>query len=499
MTSLETLLPKSRVPAVRIRLANAAPLRPGADYVLYWMIGARRTHYNFALERAVEWARALGRPLVVLEALRAGYPWASDRLHAFILQGMADNARRFAAAGIAHLPYVEPTKGEGKGLLAALSRRAAVVVTDDFPAFFLPRMVASASKQVPVLLEQVDSNGLLPIHAPDRAFPTAKSFRSYLQKNLLPHLRNRPLEDPLKVRLSPPPPGLLPAEITVRWPRATDALLGAEPAALAALPIDHRVGRVKLVGGAEAGRAALRHFVQSKLDRYNEDRNDPDRRGTSGLSPYLHFGHLSAHEIFARIEKREGWDATQVNPKAGGSREGFWGMSEPAEAYLDELITWREIGLNMCAQRPHDYMDYETLPDWALRTLAEHEKDPRPVLYTREEIEYARTGDRIWNAAQRELLREGRIHNYMRMLWGKRVLEWTKSPREAMQLLIEMNDRWALDGRDANSYSGIFWVFGRYDRAWGPVRPVYGTVRYMSSANTERKLDLKRYLVEDGV
>jgi deoxyribodipyrimidine photo-lyase len=496
MTTPETLLPKSRVPTVRVRPANAAPVRPDGEYVLYWMIAARRTHYNFGLERAAEWARALGRPLLVLEALRVGYPWASDRLHAFVLQGMADNARRLESAGVTHLPYVERARGEGQGLLAALARRAAVVVTDDFPAFFLPRMVEAAGKQVPVLLEQVDSNGLLPIHAPDRVFPVAKSFRTYLHKNLLPHLKHRPLPDPLKAPLPSPQRALLPSAILSRWPRAEEALLAAEPGALAALPIDHHVGVVRLAGGEQAGRKTVRHFVEEKLARYEDDRNDPDRRGTSGLSPYYHFGHISAHEVFAQIEKSEGWSEDKVNPSARGSREGFWGMSGPAEAFLDEAITWREIGLNMCALRPHDYMSFDSLPAFALRTLAEHESDPRPVIYTREEIEEGRTGDRVWNAAQRELLREGRIHNYMRMVWGKRLLEWRKRPEEALALLIEINDRWALDGRDPNTYSGIFWVFGRYDRAWGPERPIYGTVRYMSSANTERKLDLKEYLAE---
>jgi deoxyribodipyrimidine photo-lyase len=169
-------------------------------------------------------------------------------------------------------------------------------------------------------------------------------------------------------------------------------------------------------------------------------------------------------------------------------------MSVPAEAFLDQLVTWREVGLNMCTLRPDDYMRYESLPDWAQKTLADHQKDPRGALYTRAELEGARTGDRVWNAAQRELLREGRIHNYLRMLWGKRVLEWTRTPEEALEILIELNDKYALDGRDPNSYSGIFWTFGRYDRPWGPERPVYGSVRYMSSANTVKKLDLERYL-----
>ncbi len=498
MTNPDTLLRESRVPSDRVRLANDRDLRPDGAFVLYWMTAARRTHYNFGLERAAEWARALGRPLVVLEALRAGYPYASDRLHAFVLRGMADNARRLAEAGVVHHAYVEPHPGAGKGLLADLAGRAALVVTDDYPTFFLPRMIASAAKQIPVRFEQIDSNGLLPIHAPGRVFTTAFSLRAYLQKNLLPHLRHRPLADPLAAGLPAPSKNLLPTSFLSRWPAASPELLAVSPAALAKLPIDHGVPVVsRIPGGAEAGRAVLERFLRTNLSRYGTDRNDPDARATSGLSPYLHFGHVSVHEVFAELERLEKWSEKKTKP-SGGKREGFWGMSSPAESFLDELVTWREIGYNLCAVRPDDAARFESLPDWAQKTLEAHTADPRPAIYSLAELEGARTADPLWNAAQRELLRDGRIHNYLRMLWGKRVLEWSRSPREALTLLIELNDKYALDGRDPNSYSGILWTFGRYDRPWAPERPVYGTVRYMSSSNTLKKIDLKRYLVEYG-
>ena len=170
-------------------------------------------------------------------------------------------------------------------------------------------------------------------------------------------------------------------------------------------------------------------------------------------------------------------------------------MSEAAEAFLDELVTWRELGFNMCWQR-EDYDQLEGLPEWAAKTLKRHEKDKRPYLYTLEEWEEAKTHDPLWNAAQTQLIREGMIHNYLRMLWGKKILHWSKTPREALQVMIELNNKYALDGRDPNSYSGIFWVLGRYDRAWGPERDVFGKVRYMSSTNTARKLRLKEYVTK---
>jgi len=167
-------------------------------------------------------------------------------------------------------------------------------------------------------------------------------------------------------------------------------------------------------------------------------------------------------------------------------------MSPGAEAFLDQLITWRELGFNMSSMR-EDYAEFSSLPDWAQETLAVHEGDPRPRAYSLVEFREARTHDPLWNAAQRQLLKEGRIHNYLRMLWGKKILEWSPSPRDALAVMIELNDRYALDGRDPNSYSGIFWCLGRYDRGW-PERPIYGKVRSMSSKNTMRKVSLDKYL-----
>ena len=160
-------------------------------------------------------------------------------------------------------------------------------------------------------------------------------------------------------------------------------------------------------------------------------------------------------------------------------------------------MTWRELGYGFCFHRP-DYADFESLPDWARKTLADHEDDERPAVYDLRAFETASTHDEIWNAAQRELVARGRIHNYLRMLWGKKILHWSRSPREALAVMIELNNKYAIDGRDPNSYSGIFWVLGRFDRAWGPERPVFGKVRYMTSESTRRKLRLKGYLERWG-
>ncbi len=482
------------VPAIRVRAANARPLRPGGAHVLYWMTAFRRTGWNFALERAVEHARALGRPLVVLEALRCDDRWASDRLHAFVLQGMAENARALRGRGVTYLPYVEPEPGAGRGLLEALATRACVVVADDAPVSFLPRALAAAAARVSVRLEAVDSNGLLPFAATERVFQTAFAFRRFLQATLPAQLDRPPAADPLAgVRL--PRLAALPEEVVRRWPPAPPALLAGDPAALAALPLDHAVAPVPGTrGGGEAGRDRLARFVADRLDRYPEARNHPDDEGGSGLSPYLHFGHVAAHEVFAAVAARDGWTQERLAANASGRRAGWWGMGGGAEAFLDQMVTWRELGCNFAARRD-DGERYEALPSWALATLAAHAADPRPQLYSPEQLERAETHDALWNACQRQLVREGTVHGYLRMLWGKKVLEWSPSPAAALAALVELNNRWALDGRDPNSTSGVCWCLGRYDRPWGPERPVLGTVRYMSSANAARKLRLREYLV----
>ncbi|MEO8275729.1 MAG: deoxyribodipyrimidine photo-lyase [Thermoanaerobaculia bacterium] len=487
----------SRIPADRLEIRVDRPARAGGEFVLYWMIAQRRLTWNFALDRAIEWAKELGKPLVVLEALRCDYRWASERLHRFVLEGMADNAQRAAGRNVLYFPYVEPERGAGKGLLRALSRRACVIVTDDFPCFFLPRMVDAAAAQVECRLEVVDANGLLPLSTTDAAAPTAYVFRRFLQKNLPSHLEHFPSPAPLGSLDLPELEELLPKDGSRTWERAPAALLEGEPKALRSLPIDHSVPSVSLRGGSAAAESRLDAFLHQQLLTYSEKRNDPDDRATSGLSPYLHFGHISAHQVFSAIADAERWAPEDVARSATGARAGWWRMSASAEGFLDQLVTWREVGYHFCRHRP-DYAEYESLPAWALATLRRHAPDARSPVYSLADLEAGRTYDALWNAAQRQLAETGEMHNYLRMLWGKKVLEWSESPREAVESLIHLNNKYAIDGRNPNSYSGIFWCFGRFDRAWGPEREIFGTVRYMSSANTARKLRLKSYLARFG-
>ena len=484
-------------PNERITICNSASVNAEGKFVLYWMIAARRVQWNFALERAVEWSCELNKPLVILEALRCGYQWASDRFHAFIINGMHDNQNRIAKRTALYYPYLEPEHDEGKGLLTKLSEYACIVVTDDFPTFFLPRAVEAASSQVKVCLEAVDSNGLLPMSCADRAFLTAYSFRRYLQKTLRDHLSRFPKSDPLKgVKL--PTIKRLPADIIKRWRATSLQDFKDGPKELSKFPIDHSVSMVSTYGGCVEANSVLESFLHSRLARYAEGHNHPDEDACSLLSPYLHFGHISVHQVFYEIMTSEGWAEHQLSLKANGSRSAWWGVSQNIEAFLDQLVTWRELGFNMC-RHSVNYDSYDSLPEWAKKTLADHQSDPRQYVYSLNDLERAKTHDELWNAAQNELLIEGRIHNYLRMLWGKKILEWSLTPQKAIDVMIYLNNKYALDGRDPNSYSGIFWILGRYDRPWGPERPIFGKVRYMSSNSAKRKLRLKEYLSKYGV
>ena len=423
----------------RVTACNESPVNGSGEFVLYWMTAYRRRHFNFALERAVFWAAELRKPLLVFEAVASTYRWASSRFHTFLIDGIRENLKNFEGSPAAYHPYIEPSPGEGRAVLSALIDRACIVVTDDFPAFEIPSWIELAASRSPVLIEKVDSNGLLPMRSTERLFLTAASFRVFVRSRE-PH--DFPKKDPLEhVEL----PSLKnPPAIPDDWSRLPPNL-------------DSKVGTVMGThGGVSAARARLRDFLAGEKEN-------------SGLSPYLHFGHISSHEVYEAVAK---------------SRHTH------RERFLDQLTTWRELGFNRCALS-RDYDRYESLPEWARRTLAKHAADVRPVLYSLEQLEAASTHDEVWNSAQKELVDRGRIGSYLRMLWGKKILEWTASPEEALSAMIYLNNKYALDGRDPNSYCGIFWTLGRYDRPWGPERPIFGVVRYMSSRNTAIKLRRK--------
>jgi deoxyribodipyrimidine photo-lyase len=484
------------VPSLRVTSVDPDAQRSvsvDGDYVLYWMIIHRRLRHNFALERAVEWANRLGKPLLILETLKLDYPHASVRFSSFMVDAMREHVAEVAGlAGVHYYGFVEREVGQSDALLAQLAKRACVVVTDEYPAFILPAMVAEAARMVPVHFEKVDACGVLPLRATSGPFVSAYLFRRHLQKVLPEHLMARSLREPLRA-LALQHPELDCSAYEERWPN-----LARDPMALNVLdlPLSRSVGVVEQTrGGASVAQGLLKRFVAERLAAYADERHDATREFTSGLAPYLHFGQIASEEVLWDILTVQNWHPGLLAAKVSGAKSGWWGIGAGAEAFLDQLVTWRELGFVTAFHWPDRYDRYESLPEWALETLERHAHDPRLYCYSLTQFEQAQTHDPIWNAAQRQLCKEGRIHNYLRMLWGKKILEWSPTPAQALETMLLLNDRYALDGRDPNSVSGIFWCLGRYDRPWGPERPIFGKIRYMSSDNTARKMDLSGYLL----
>jgi deoxyribodipyrimidine photo-lyase len=469
----------------RLRRANDAPIVRTGEYVLYWMQAFRRLHHNHALDYACRCARELGKPLVIYEGLRSDYPWASERHHRFVLEGMRDNRLAAAELGLAYWPFVATEAEPGRGLVRSLAGRACLVVTDDWPCFVVPAQIDALARKTDRAVFAVDGSSVVPLSLLGPPVSAAAHLRPRIHKAFAAAFASRASAEP------PVPAG-----------RALDAPFAAWDGdverALSAAPIDRTVKAVPGArGGSRAAAERLARFVADGLPRYAEGRSppaSPEDGAASGLSPYLHHGHVSIEEVVRSVLVKA-YGTADVPLGASGKREGFYGADPGVNAFLDEAITWRDVGHHWHWHRRADSESLaRALPAWAQATLAAHAGDRRAHLYSVEQWAAAATHDALWNAAQIELVETGTIHNYLRMLWGKKVLERSSSPEEAYRTLVHLNNKYALDGRDPNSYTGILWCFGLFDRPWAPERPVLGTVRYMSSDNTAKKFKLDGYL-----
>jgi deoxyribodipyrimidine photo-lyase len=473
--------------AARVRQVNDRPVSASGRYVLYWMQMYRRLRHNHALDHARSLAVELKRPLVVYEGLRLDYPWSSARLHQFVLEGMADNAEQARQIGLNYWPFVETPDNPARGLLARLATDACAVITDDYPAFIAPGQTEALGRRATVRVGAVDGNCIIPLNALGSPATAAAHFRHRLHREFATAWQNRSapdLELPPILRTPVEPPFAV-------WTRRDI------PAFVASLPVDQAVRPItNLRGGSVAGAKLLDRFVRQRLRGYAELRSNPtapDKGHASELSAHLHFGHISIEEIAGAV--LGDWNPDRINLKFKGKRQGFFTDDADKNSFLDEALTWRDLGYHWHWHRRRDAASLETaLPSWAWQTLTKHRCDPRSHLYSLEEFESAATHDELWNAAQKELVATGRIQNYLRMLWGKKVIEWSESPEEAYRILEHLNNKYAVDGRDPNSYTGILWCFGLFDRPWPPERPVFGTVRFMSSENTARKFKMGSYL-----
>jgi deoxyribodipyrimidine photo-lyase len=474
---------------------NKHSVNEEGEYVLYWMQINRRFEYNFALEYAVAWANKLNKPLLIYEGLNIDYPWACDRFHSFILQGMMENLEIATQNNINLFSYVEPKINAGRGLLYNLANKACCIVSDEFPVFIVREHNTRVASKVNIPFITIDSNGLIPLGITEKDPYSAYLFRKIMQKHFFEAYTHPPklnalsdLKNKTKIYIGD--------EIIQKYGSAMSLDCDIKEV-ISTLDIDHTVKIVDIDGSRKGAIKKLNQFIKNSLMDYDEKRNHPDEKKTSGLSPWLHYGKISEYEIVkAALEQQpKDWNLECLTPN-GGKNKGFFNGDTNIEGFLDEVITWREVGFHYAHHRP-DYDEFESLPNWVKITMDEHINDERKWIYSLEELEYSQTHDQIWNAAQTQLTKEGIIHNYLRMLWGKKIIEWTPDYRTALDYLIELNNKYALDGRDPNSYSGIFWCLGRFDRAWQE-RNVFGKLRYMASESTRKKVRLNNYIDKYG-
>lgn len=433
----------------RVRPLSAGPLQ-GA-FVLVWMRVGVRAHDNPALDAALLAGDALGLPVFVYHALSERYPYASDRHHRFILEGARDVAVELAARGIGTAFHLERPGHRGPHL-RTLAAQAALVVTEDLPVPPLTTWSIRLRDAVDTPVWAVDTACILPMRLVDRPIDRAFAFRNAFAEEREERL-DAGWEDVPVTR-----PGFVPPLPFTPVDLATADL----SALIARCDIDHSVGPVPHTpGGSVAGYARWAAFVESGgLARYASTRNDPARDGVSRMSAYLHYGHVSPFRLAADCAGIEG--------------------RGPAK-YLDELLVWRELAHAWCSHQPALHT-LGVLPDWARGTLARHAGDPRPKAASWETLARARTGDALWDACQRSLLQQGELHNNVRMTWGKMLVPYTRSPEEARAMLVDLNHRYALDGRDPSSYGGLYWCLGLFDRPFRPEAPIRGCVRDRSSA-----------------
>ena len=444
-------LPLPGLLADRVRALNDLPPRPDARYVLCWIQQALRGVDNPLIDEAIRLGNSLGLPVVVYHGLGNRYPYASHRLHRFILEASASLEDAVIARGMRFIRHVVRPDTDSKGLLYRLSSSAACVLTDDMPVFVTRSQAERFADRADVQVLAVDAACFVPMQRiPTRIEGTSAYRKAHTR------LRDAVLDEPV---------GLMPTA-----PRY-DGPLDAAHHALDLATLDRLIGDCDVdmslppapdFVGTRAAAARLTHALDDVIPRYNWTRNNPaEFDSASRLSPYLHFGVLGPREIVKAVHAADLHSAARYK-------------------FLDELLTWREFYYNLARHRTHPDA-YTEVPAWGRETLAAHADDPRPTLYTKDQLLRGETDDLIWNAAQRQFLLDGWMHNNLRMYWVKQIIRWVPTPEEAWNIAVEFNDRLSLDGRDPATYGGIQWGFGRSKRGAADV-PIYGWVPLKSDA-----------------
>lgn len=447
---------------------NQKRTQPEGEYVLYWMQSTHRFEENWALRMAVIEADRLNKPLVIHQGLDPTYEHANDRIHSFILHNARELAARAAVSGMHYQFVLRRKRDDDRRVVDRLASRAALVVTDRYPTCGIAERTERFGDRVNCRVVAIESHGVVPSGAIEKEEYAARTIRPKLNKLL--SLALEPVEDrPPRRAVSNT---LAESLRELSGEGVLDLARTDLPAEIARCEIDHDVPPVPLAPGLTAARQRLLEFTEGALANYSERRSDPnDEEGTSRLSPYLHFGQIPPAEVVR---------AALASPHVA-----------EAEKFIDELVTWRELSLNFCLRNPN-YGTLAALPEWVHKAMAKHAGDPREATYTLEQFERAETHDELWNAAQRELVLSGVMHNVVRMLWGKTLILWSAHYADALAWLVHLNNKYGLDGRDPSSYGGIQWCFGKFDRPFYD-RPVLGVIRPMSIKRAREKWDADQY------
>jgi len=441
----------------RIQILNDAHAVKG-KYVLYWMQQSQRADYNHALEYAIQQANRLGQGIIVAFGLMDDYPEANLRHYTFMLEGLKETQDTLARRGIKMVIQ----RGAPAEVASKLGCNASVIVCDCGYLRHQKAWREQVARQAACRVVQVESDVILPVRVvSNKAEYAARTIRPKIHKHLANYL--------IDFRSTAVKKSSLNLNIKSIDVKNVNSVLQK-------MTIDRSVPPVTnfFQGGSSRARQIFKHFLHRRLAHYVDNRNQPQTDDISHMSPYLHFGQVSPLYL-----------ALQIN--LVGSR-----LQAAKESFLEELIVRRELAMNFANYAPH-YDSYKCLPNWARETLADHQKDAREYVYTRRQLENAETHDDYWNAAMREMKITGFMHNYMRMYWGKKILERSKTPEHAFRTTLAINNKYFIDGRDPNSYTGVAWVFGVHDRAWFE-RPIFGKIRYMAASGLERKCDIQGYV-----
>jgi deoxyribodipyrimidine photo-lyase len=437
----------------RIKALNNKSPRDG-KYVLYWMQAAQRAEYNHALEYSIRKANELKKPVIVFFGITEDWPQANRRHYYFMLEGLQKVRKELETKGIQMvIRWQSPDAGA-----AELADEAALVVVDAGQLRIQRQWRRNAAEKVECPLFEVETNLIVPVEAAsDKENFSAGTFRpritKQLQYYLTPLKHTKPKLDSL---------GLKCKSFDIENIDKT----------ISKLNIDHSVDKVtSFHGGTDEAKRRLRDFLKNNLGKFERFRNDPCADCISNMSPYLHFGQISPLYIALEVLKTAGKDK---------------------DAYLEELIVRRELSHNFVFYNDQ-YDTFACLPPWAAMTLNLHRADKRQYVYSLEDFEQAKTHDPYWNAAQREMVLTGKMHGYMRMYWGKKILEWSINPQTAFEIALQLNNKYELDGRGPNAFAGVAWCFGKHDRAWAE-RPVFGKIRYMNATGLKRKFDPDAYV-----